>query len=1198
MAQIIFSEAGAALGRRLLPKGLSLLGRHISGAALGRAVGRLAGQAIDAHFAGTLEGPRLASLRGLDTGEGVGIASVYGRMRTGGQLIWASPVRERRTTSRPAGKLGPRAQAYSYSISLAIALGEGPGLQLLQAYANGEPFDLSSVIWRFHDGGEAQAVDPLISLVEGSAPAYRGIAYIVFEDLPLADFGNRIPQFSFDVARVPSRRSEIALADIVRAVNIIPASGEFVYATEIVREEIRPGVSRPLNAHSGEARADFLVSLDQLMTDLPQVNAVALTVGWFGTDPSAGACEIRPCVETHARRTLPREWSVAGISRQMAALVSRNGLGHLAYGGTPDDASVIAAIRELKDRGLAVTLTPFLFMDCPGYPWRGRIAVSADHTDLAATEVAAFMSRAWGYRRFIRHHAELAAAAGGVEAFLIGSEMRGLTRARDAAGRFPFVEALCALAAEVKAILPAAKISYAADWTEYGAYVPADGSGDVLFPLDALWAHPAIDFVGVDWYPPLGDWRDGKAHLDAAAGWPAGDDPGYLAAQVEGGEGYDWFYADDAARSAQRRQPILDVAHGEHWIFRPKAIRDWSTNTHHPRRAGVRSAVPSPWQPGSKPVRFCEVGFGAVDKAGNAPNLFVDPKSTESALPPYSSGARDDVWQLRCLAAILPAFAAWPEADGAYVWAWDARPFPAWPTRTDVWGDAANWACGHWLNGRSGLPSLSDVVADICARAGIQGVDAAGLEGLVEGYLIQSPASVRAVLEPLAAAYGFSVVERDGRLVFRMDDAGESFACALPDGLWRRTRRLVDKSPRRLRLAYPDPSAGYAPAIADVRLERGDPRLVADLTLPVAMGDARAHEVARHLLEASATAELLEVTLGPEALALEPGDVIDTDGQRRWRVTAIRDEGLARHITATHAPASLLRLRAAEPGPSPLAAEIASPPDLVVIDAPFLTGRAPAAPLVAAYARPWPGSIRVFSDETLRAELVAPAVIGRLAAPASGGPAGRWDNATTLLVDMSGDVMSLPDSQVLSGGNFALVETADGWEALQFAEAELVGPGRWRLSRLLRGIGGSASSGIAVGARFVILDGAVVEASPVADEAGRVLRWRAEGQAEAQSHRFSELATRPWSPVHGRRAGARARWVRCGPDIPVGLDGADGRAEADFEVEADFGEGFVAVARVDRPETDWPAGAKSVRVAEIDRAGRRGPWLLIPAGSS
>ena len=80
------------------------------------------------------------------------------------------------------------------------------------------------------------------------------------------------------------------------------------------------------------------------------------------------------------------------------------------------------------------------------------------------------------------------------------------------------VVALRALAADVRAILPDAKIGYAADWSEYFGYHPQDGSGDVLFHLDALWADDEIDFIGIDNYMPLSDWRDGEDHADAEHG--------------------------------------------------------------------------------------------------------------------------------------------------------------------------------------------------------------------------------------------------------------------------------------------------------------------------------------------------------------------------------------------------------------------------------------------------------------------------------------------------------------------------------------------------------------------------------------------------------------------------------------------------------------------------------------------------------
>src|SRR5690606_22328681 len=134
----------------------------------------------------------------------------------------------------------------------------------------------------------------------------------------------------------------------------------------------------------------------------------------------------------------------------------------------------------------------------------------------------------WSLRRMILHYAHLCRAAGGVDAFLIGSEMPWLTTIRLGASTYPAVTAVLSLAADVRSILGAGtKIGYAADWSEYFGHQPSDGSGDVFFHLDPLWADPEIDFVGIDNYMPLSDWRDGFDHLDAAEGWPAIYDRAY-----------------------------------------------------------------------------------------------------------------------------------------------------------------------------------------------------------------------------------------------------------------------------------------------------------------------------------------------------------------------------------------------------------------------------------------------------------------------------------------------------------------------------------------------------------------------------------------------------------------------------------------------------------------------------------------------
>ncbi|MBY9067293.1 glycoside hydrolase/phage tail family protein [Hyphomonas sp. WL0036] len=1204
MAQIAFAEIGAAVGARLLPAGLNVAGRAITGAAIGRAAGAMAGRALGNYLAGPAEGPRLKALYVMEAAEGAGVSSVYGRMRVAGQLVWAARLRERRTTRSVGSKGGPRVNEYSYSVSFAVALGEGPGVRVVRAWANGEAFDFSAVTHRLYDGSEGQVPDPLIEMIEGAAPAYRGTAYIVFEDLPLDAFGNRLPQLSFEIVRVPPGDSEPGLKDSVTGVNIIPASGEFVYATEIVREQFSPGRERAINANSGEARADFLVSLDQMQEGLPRVTHTALAVGWFGSSLDVGACVIRPGVEARTRVTVPQVWNVAGEDRAEAYLISRDEGGNANYGGTPSDASAVQAIRELKDRGYAVTLTPFLMMDAPGFPWRGRIGVSEDGTASARAEIEAFVDGPQGYRRFILHHAALAAQAGGVEAFLVGSEMRGLTRVRDEGGAFPFVEALRDLAAEVKALLPGTKVSYAADWTEYGAYVPGDGSGDVLFPLDALWADAAIDFVGIDWYPPLGDWRAGAEHLDLLAGYAAADDPAYLERQIEGGEAFDWYYADEAARATQVRTPINDSAHGEHWVFRVKDLSGWSGNLHYPRPGGVRASLPTAWTPGMKPIRLSEIGFAAVDKGGNAPNVFYDPKSSESALPPFSTGERDDVFQKRALGVTLAHFEASPLVEAAHVWAWDARPYPAWPMRDDIWGDGGNWARGHWLNGREGLTSLAAVVGDICPRGGVE-ADVRGLDGVIEGYGLDGVHSVRAALEPLKAAFGFEVVERPEGLVFHMGDAvaAELSSDEIAEPGLKATRQLMDKAPERIRLAYIDPDRDYQPGVAQARRGGGDARLATDVTLPLVLSPARAEAAASALLAAAAADGTAEITLPLAGMALEPGDRLRVDGGPEWCVSEAREAGAQRTLTLVRDTARVSPARDGGATAAPEAAPVFAGIDLVVMDAPSLPGEAETGPLVAAYASPWPGEVAVIAGPSAdglseRARLVRPAVIGRLTAPVEAGPVGRWDRAAVIELDApGGEFASASEAAVLAGANAALLETAAGWELVQFADAELVGPERWRLSGLLRGQGGRASGAAEAGARIVLLDDAVVRARVSALEAGLMMLWRAAGLGEANEAVFDDRAGLAWRPAWLPGPAGWVNWARRGRDVPDQWDLPDPASAVSYAVEADFGAGFDALAVTDVAGIAWPEGAICLRIAQIGTDGRTGEWLSIPAGS-
>ncbi len=165
-----------------------------------------------------------------------------------------------------------------------------------------------------------------------------------------------------------------------------------------------------------------------------------------------------------------------------------------------------------------------------------------------------------------------------------------------------------------------------------------------------MWADNQIDFIGIDNYMPLSDWRDGDEHADVE--WGDVYNLDYLKANIEGGAGYDWYYHSQEAEEAQIRTPITDGAHGEHWVYRYKDIRNWWSNAHHERIGGERQALPTAWEPQSKPIWFTELGCAAIDEATNEPNKFLDPKSSESTLPKYSNGLRDEFIQLQYLKAM------------------------------------------------------------------------------------------------------------------------------------------------------------------------------------------------------------------------------------------------------------------------------------------------------------------------------------------------------------------------------------------------------------------------------------------------------------------------------------------------------------------------------------------------------------------
>lgn len=1181
MATLVLGAAGAAIGGSI---GGAILG--VSAATIGGFIGSTIGSVVDSWIISSLaptqriEGARMDNLRITSATEGAVIPRLYGRMRIGGNIIWATDFREEtKTTTQGGGKGGGgggkvKTTEYFYYASFAVALCEGPITGIGRIWADGKLLDTAGITWRWYPGDESQAADPFISAKMGAAntPAYRGTAYVVFEDLPLGNYGNRIPQLSFEVFR-PLADPDTA-EGLTRAVTMIPASGEFAYATQGIRKGSR-GATQADNLNALTDTADMVVALDRLQASAPKIESVSLVVSWFGDDLRAGHCQVRPKVELAAKNTTPAAWSVNGVNRVSAQLVSRDDQDRPNFGGTPADFTVVQAIQEMKARGLRVTFYPFLMMDVPqdntlpnpysenaaetgqpAFPWRGRItcspaagyAGSVDKTVPAAAQIAALFGGAspsdfaisgdnvswtgpsgdWGLRRMVLHYAHLCAAAGGVDAFLIGTEMPGLTTIRSGASTYPAVQAYRDLLADVRSILGAGvSLGYAADWSEYFGHQPGDGSGDVYFHLDPLWADPEIDFVGVDNYMPLSDWRDGFEHADAAEGWHAIYDSAYLQTNIAGGEGFDWFYASAADRSTQVRTAITDGAAAKPWVFRYKDLRAWWSEPHFNRPSGVESSTPTAWVPQSKPIWFTELGCPAIDRGTNQPNVFFDPKSSESFTPHFSRGWRDDAIQRSYLEA---TYLWWGDAannpvssiySGRMVhvpecaaWTWDARPYPFFPELTDVWTDGPNWRLGHWLTGRLGAVSLAALVRHLCLRAGLpeSRIDVTGLWGAVEGYAIGALESPRASITTLSCHFGFDAVETEGVIRFVMRGRA-SVATLAPDDLvaardgdvLELTRGQETELPQALKWQVARADEDYDAALVEARRITVDTTRIASESFPMAVPPEEAERRCRRaLMEAWTGRETAAFRLPPSRLGFDPADVVTLEHDGRnipLRLISIADAE-ARGIEAVHQDRAAYDMPPGSPRPSSLLSPVVfGAPEVVLMDLPqLLEDQAAHRPMVAAHAVPWPGEMAVFrSPSTDGFELLTSfggrARMGALVSDFYSGPISRFDLGNELVVDLlSGTLESVTDLTLFGGANALAIESAPGiWEIVQAGAADLIAPGRYRLTRLLRGQRGTEAAmanPASAGARVVVLD-ASIASLPIAEaDLGLPWNWR------------------------------------------------------------------------------------------------------------
>ncbi|WP_411816186.1 phage tail protein [Hyphococcus sp. DH-69] len=494
------------------------------------------------------------------------------------------------------------------------------------------------------------------------------------------------------------------------------------------------------------------------------------------------------------------------------------------------------------------------------------------------------------------------------------------------------------------------------------------------------------------------------------------------------------------------------------------------------------------------------------------------------------------------------------DADRQYVYAWDARPFPDFPARSDIWGDTANWEKGHWLNGRLGRAPLGLLVSALADEAGMMALEAHRLEGVVTGYIIDRPMSAREMIDPLADIYQFDVVETGGTITCQPRHAAPVLSLGVDDLLAQDegafSHHLAQEAdlPSAFRLGFIDEQDEYGTAVAEARDPGARPikEIGIDLAavIPAAEAEARARSI---LADAWVMRETLKFTLPPSALAIEPGDSITLHALgegRHYRITEIDDAG-ARECALVRVSPDVYN---APVGPAiftpPPSVPVYSAPIWEVMDLPMMG--AETSPMFAAFSDPWPGGVALYRSAggapLLAGRAPARAVMGRLESALAPAPSGRWVKTTADLRLAFGNLASRQHDDIFAGAN-TLCVLADngGWEVMQFRDATLNEDGSWRVSRLLRGQAGTeaeAQSGASLGARVVLLSPAVTPIEFSSDLRGLEFDWQAGPEQDIpdtenftrETMTLTQRALLPLSPVHlkAKRTGddIALSWVR------------------------------------------------------------------------
>jgi hypothetical protein len=458
------------------------------------------------------------------------------------------------------------------------------------------------------------------------------------------------------------------------------------------------------------------------------------------------------------------------------------------------------------------------------------------------------------------------------------------------------------------------------------------------------------------------------------------------------------------------------------------------------------------------------------------------------------------------------------------------------------------------VEGADGTPTASSILADASA-----GVIYAGADQLLHGYAAYGR-SIRSVAEPLVETFGIDLFDdgevlRSRRAGAAIDISEMELGNSADTGTVPRIEReqaAAGSLPTSLRLAFYDPARDYQAgearaSAADETAGEAQQELSAALTATEAKSMAQ-----RMLARAWSSRDRLTLRLPPARMAIEPGDVLRLPlSPAVWTVDKVTLDGFV-PIVELRPAAGAQALVAADSGRIvPNVDAVAGTPVLGLFDIPALPGSVSDQPMILLAATHAATGWRAraaevsFSGQSIFTQTArSKSVLGHATTVLGPGTAHLIDEINSVdveLTDRDQWLTSCDDEALAGGENLAVV----GSEVFQFGRAVLLSEGKFRLSHLLRGRGGTewASAGHAIGEHFCLLRPGTLRPIPLPS-------WSIGGQINvttAGSSASSILlgkSVRPMSPVNlsaemGQAGEAVLRWRRRSRPGLAWLDGVD-----------------------------------------------------------